>query len=293
MKPHRPILALLGMGAVLATGFWLIEQRRAQTQIAAVRAAQAAFDEAQRRLAAAEEDLRQVVRERIALERAIPGAVAEEPSPTVEAPRSSMEVLRATYLGAYRASLAGRWGLLFQILGLEPAQIAKLEELLVQREENGLLVRRTARARGMDESAPEIQALDDRLDSANKAAIKALLGSAGYNQFRQYYHDRAILPVVSDLAGATYATEHPLSADQAKQLIRALADSSAKSDSGSAVEDSVDWGPAMVRAQAFLAPDQLAVLTALQQQYRTGGQLKDFIHNLPDSTPPLLPTGRN
>lgn len=292
MKRHHLILALVSFGAALAGVFCLHERRHAQEQIAAARIAQALSGDMQRRLSAAEEDFRKLVHDRLARERVaaaagamkISGEGVESKSDAAAEPPAP-EALRARYLTAYRASLAGSWGLLFQILGLEPIQVAKLEELLAQREENDLLVQRTARARGLDESDPEIQALDDQLDSANKAAIKALLGSSAYNEFRQYYHDRAVLLVVSDLAGATYATDQPLSTDQARQLIRVLADTSAHSDSGSAVKNSVDWDQAMARARNILAPDQLTALTALQQQYRTEDRLNDYTKSLTATAP--------
>ena len=294
MKRQYQILALVSLGTLLAGAFWLRERRHAQEQIAAARIAQASSDDMQRRLSAAEEDLRKLVHDRLERERAAAAAAGavktgEQESAAAKTDTavgaSAPEALRARYLNAYRASLAGRWGLLFQILGLAPIQVAKLEELLAQREENDLLVQRTARARGVDESDPEIQALDDQLDSANKAAIKALLGSKAYNEFRQYYHDRAVLPVVSDLAGAIYATDQPLSTDQARQLIRVLADTSAHSDSGNAVRNSVDWDQAMARARNILAPDQLTALTALQQQYRTEERLNDYYKSLTTTAP--------
>jgi hypothetical protein len=292
MKRHRLILALVSLGTVLAGVFCLHERQRAQEQIAAARIARISSEEVQRRLSAAEEDLRKLVHDRLERERAVAMAGAMkvsgegvESKPDTAAELPPPEALRARYLNAYRASLAGRWGLLFQVLGLEPIQVAKLEELLAQREENDLLVQRTARARGVDESDPEIQALDDQLDSANKAAIKALLGSKAYNDFRQYYHDRAVLLVVSDLAGATYATNQPLSTDQARQLIRVLGDTSAHSDSGSAVKNSVDWDQAMARAQNILAPNQLTALAALQQQYRTEERLNDYTKSLSTTAP--------
>jgi len=292
MKRHHLIPAAVGLGAVLAGVFCLHERRHAQEQIAAARIAQTLSGDLERRLSAAEEDLRKLVHDRRDRERAgttasagkiSDGGVELQSDKAVESP--APEALRARYLTAYRASLAGRWGLLFQVLGLEPIQVAKLEELLAQREENDLLVQRTAHARGVDETDPEIQALDDQLDSANKAAIKALLGSKAYNDFRQYYHDRAVLPVVSDLAGATYATDQPLSTDQARQLIRVLADTSAHSDSGSAVKNSVDWDQAMARARNILAPDQLTALAVLQQQYRTEERLNDYAKSLTATAP--------
>jgi hypothetical protein len=201
---------------------------------------------------------------------------------TQEDPRSpaAISALRTQYLKAYRDALPGQWGLFFALLGLSADQVEALKGLLAQREENNLLVEQTARAKGVDVSSPEIQALDDDLDRQNKAAIAALLGPQGYAQFRDYLHDRAILPVVSDLAAALYSSDSPLSAPQAQQLIGVLADESAKKNGATVVAGTLDWNAAIARSQSILSPTQLSALSSLLEQYQATSQLNALAKNL-------------
>ena len=245
-----------------------------------------------RQLSDAEERLREARLQTADLERALsiarvhPARSGPVPDtdPQADLVRSAaIAELHARYMKAYRADLGGQWGLLFQILGLSQDQIGKLTDLLAQREENDITIQQTAARRGLDESSPEIQALDDELDRQNKAAIAALLGPQGYAQFRNYYHNRAILPIVSDLAGDLYATENPLTAQQAQQLIGILAGNSEKKDGSTVIKGTLNWDQAIAGAQAFLPQPQAAALAALRSQYEADQQVSTFFINLANS----------
>jgi len=245
--------------------------------------------ELHRQLSAAEERLREARSQTAELDRALRIAAAqsahdgarEDADLQADSARASaIAELHSRYMRAYRDNLDGQWGLLYQLLGLSQGQIEKLKDLLAQREENDITIQQTANRRGLDESSPEIQALDDELDRQNKAAIAALLGPQGYAQYRDYYHDRAILPVVSDLAGNLFSTDSPLSAPQAQQLIGILADSSEKKDGPTVVKNTVNWDKAIAGAQAALSQPQLAAFTALRAQYETDLQADAYAKSL-------------
>ena len=92
------------------------------------------------------------------------------------------------------------WGLLFQSLHLTDAQIEQVTDLLAQREDNDITVAAAALTQGVDKSSPQIQALDDQLDEANKAALKAAVGKEDYAASHQYLHEQEIIPLVEELA---------------------------------------------------------------------------------------------
>jgi hypothetical protein len=192
---------------------------------------------------------------------------------------------RRHYIQAFREGLSTTWGLFFKALNLPPDQEEKLKDLLAQREDNNLAVEAAASVRGLDESAPEIQALDDQLDGANKAALKELLGKADYAAFRTFLHAEEILPLVDQLAANVYDTPTPLTGDQAMALTQVLADSSQKKDSGRVVAGTINWNQALGRVQSILSPTQVGAFLALQQQADAQGQLKQMMLGLSSAAP--------
>ena len=77
--------------------------------------------------------------------------------------------------------------------------------------------------------------------------------------------------VVNDLATLVVRSPTPLSTAQAEQLLTTMANASSRYQSGDRANlATVDWPQTLVRAQAFLAPDQFTVFKAnvqLQQVY--------------------------
>jgi hypothetical protein len=193
--------------------------------------------------------------------------------------------VRSRYIKAFRAGLGATWGLLFQTLNLSEDQQEKLKDLLAQREDNDITVEATATARGVDESDPQIQALDDQLDAANKAAIRALVGKADYNAIRQYMHAEAVIPVVDELAGNLYGSDAPLTATEATNLTQALVASSQQKASGRAVAGTINWDQAGARAQSILTPAQFATFSVIQQQVQAGQEIKQLAHSFTGSVP--------
>ena len=289
MKRPTLIFITVSLAAALAIAFAFREWHEARRLAAASEQARVMRLELNRQLSAAEDMLREARLQTADLDRALKIAKARsEPEPeSVSQPEpgnsSAAATLHARYMKAYRDNLGGQWGLLFQLLGLSQDQIEKLKDLLAQREENDITVQQTANRRGMDVSSPEMQALDDELDRQNKAAIAALLGRKGYAQYRDYYHDRAVLPIVGDLAGDLYSTESPLTAPQAQQLIGILADSSDRKDGSTVVKGTVNWDKAIGSAQASLSQPQVAALAALKSRYEAEQQVAIFFINLANS----------
>lgn len=288
---NRPTLrfGIVATGAVLMIAFVCREWRLARRASEEREKEKLAQAELHRQISDADERLREARSQTADLDRALRIAAAHSAHPGARedaypmggpARLAAVADLHSRYMRAYRDNLDGQWGLLYQLLGLSQGQIDKLKDLLAQREENDIAVQQAANRRGLDESSPEIQALDDELDRQNKAAIAALLGPQGYAQFRDYYHDRAILPVVSDLAGDLFSTDSPLTGPQAQQLIGILAASSEMKNGSTVVKNTVDWDKAIAGAQAALSQPQLAAFTALRSQYETDQQVDAYAKSL-------------
>jgi hypothetical protein len=287
MTPRIRSWALAVLFAAMAGGFAAYEARKAVLAGAAERALEARRAELDARFRSAQRDLQEARRTRLALEQraaappALPPAGADLAGAGSSDSRSAWFAAhpeaRRRYLQAFREGLVTTWGLLFQRLNLSPDQEEKLKDLLAQREDNDITVEAAAGARGLDEAAPEIQALDDQLDAANKAALRDLLGKAGYNAVRDFLHDEQVIPLVDQLAGSVYASPTPLTGDQAVALTQALADSSQKKESGRVIGGTIDWDQAIARAQSILAPAQLAAFSSLQQQAQAQAQIKQMM----------------
>jgi hypothetical protein len=298
MKGRGFALILTAAAVVLAIAFAGYEARTALVDRAAERELQAHREDLAARLRAAERDLREEAARRQALEQQAKAAAIVEPTAGAaraaglgsSAARSvwfaAHPEARRQYLQALRAGLSTTWGLLFQTMNLSPDQVEKLKDLLAQRADNDITVEAAAAARGVDESAPEIQALDDQLDAANKAALKDLLGKANYAAVRNYMHAEEVIPIVDQLAGSVYPSSTPLTADQAMGLTQALADSSQKKDSGRVIDGTVNWDQAVARAQSILSPGQLATFTAIAQEAQAQAQIETLKNSLRPLVPP-------
>jgi hypothetical protein len=284
------------LATLLAIGFAGREARIAAVTRAAESRLEARQAELAARLREAQRARRQREREEAALAQAARGAslisasLAPAASPMDSSVRRSSWLAahpaeRRGYLAAFRAGLTLDWGLLFKTLGLSADQVEKLKDILTQREDDDITVESAAAARGVGESDPEIAALDDRLDAASKAAIRALVGQPDYQAIHQYMHDQAVVPVVNQLAETVYAGNEPLTADQAMALTRALAASSTQTQNGRAIDGTVDWDAAQARAAAILTPAQLAAFADIRQQGQATQQVKQMTRALAGAAP--------
>jgi hypothetical protein len=289
-KPLRN-LCLLGTALLMAVGFAGIEAANDAHARAAERSLRARQIELAARFQAANQEAKAAQRREAAQRRtaaaetitlpAASTAASLSPSANVRAWLAAHPEARARYLRAYRDTLDRSWGILVRALNLSPSQSEQLEDLLAQREDNDITVTAAAVDRGLPQTAPEIQALDDQLDKANKDAIRALVGKTDYAAVHEYMHDEDVLPLVDDLASETYATSTPLSADQGMKLIQILAGNSEKTDSGRAIENTVNWSQAMAQAQRVLSPEQFSTLTTIQQQNLSAQQIRKLEQTLP------------
>ncbi len=288
-------IGLAAAALLAALDFAARERREAATERAAEHAIEVRRTDLEARFRAAQRDLQQAQRSRSDLQRAAdaPGlsqlaAAAASPAAATQSRQgwfAAHPEIRGRYLKAYREGLGTSWGLLFHALNLSADQVEQLKDLLVRREDNDITVVAAANARGVPESDPAIQALDDRLSSENSAAIRALLGKPAYAEFRDFMHAQAVIPLVDELAGRVSSADEPLTADQALNLTRALADSSQKKPSGKVLEDTLNWDQAIVRAQAILSPSQLMTLSVMRQTTQARQQISQMYRAITTPAP--------
>lgn len=310
-------IRVLGAGVVLAAGvlcpILVHRARMAQKALVAARAKgmqlEASTQEAARALADAEKTNRALLDSTQRMRDGQLGDAAskkQKDSAMVGAIGEFMKdpKLQTQYLAARRNTLMARYGPIFRLLGLEPQQIARCEELILAREEqrmdilnavpgfatnvsyegdplemNPLIITARQPAPGALLSADDRAAaqLLQQQDQAFQAAATDLLGTQGYQQLQQYDRTLPAREIVGNVVGALTSTSNPLSPDQANQLTQILADASSEYQQGGAADDlghgnwsaHVDWDQALVQAKQVLSPEQLGSFSRIIGPLRT------------------------
>ena len=87
------------------------------------------------------------------------------------------------------------------------------------------------------------------------------LGPAAFQQLRQFERTVPLKPVADAVAGATFDSPEPLTADRAETLVRVLANNSTRfKNGGQASLDDLDLSTALAQLEGALTPGQLAAL---------------------------------
>ena len=198
----------------------------------------------------------------------------------IQAKQEKIAETRKRYLAAYRASLDLKFGLLFQKLKLAPLTEESLKDLLTQREDDNLAVEAAARDRGVPTTDPEIEAMDDSLNAANKAAMADLIGHQGEREVHSFLQHDSVLPVVDQFTSGAAAAGDPITSDQALSLLSALSAASSTQPSGRVIKDTVNWSQLMAQVSSVLSPAQFAVLKLVQAQQEAHQQISVLVTQL-------------
>lgn len=186
-----------------------------------------------------------------------------------------------------RAMLDPRYAALFRKLNLAPADLEKLKALLVERQNAAGDVYTTAREQGLDLRANRDQVRDlvKNLEAESEASIRALLGEANYQQYRQYEQTAPQRGVVSQIEQRLSYSSTPLYGSQAEQLVALMASAAPSRGAGNTpaiafaglggfaggrvqLTDSV-----IAQSAGFLSAAQVQALREIQQEQHTQAQL--------------------
>ena len=211
-----------------------------------------------------------------------------------------------------KAALDGRYSSLFKQLQLNPAELEKFKNLLVEKQTTIMDVMAAARTEGLNgrENRDQIQQLVQDAQAEVDNTIRSTLGDAAYTQYQSYEATSPQRAVVSQLDQRLSYSSSPLTDTQSQQLVQILAqtaptNSNAGRVSGAAtVFAAMSGGPAGVfggggtpitadaitQAQGILSPQQLSALQSLQQEQQASAQLRqqmrDSFRNQTPSAPP-------
>jgi hypothetical protein len=161
-----------------------------------------------------------------------------------------------------RARVASRCYTLYAELHLSPEQIARLEDLLIERE-------------GLSFNTPETGPLSLKPGTGLsredvERGVRELLGEDGYRRYRETGRASGAQQLTSMLASSLYFTSDPLTAQQADDLGQVIVrlDTTRKNDGVR------DWDALSERAKSILSAQQLAALNNLRAQEEFGFAMK-------------------
>ncbi|HEY0944198.1 MAG TPA: hypothetical protein VGD81_02995 [Opitutaceae bacterium] len=308
------LVAFFALTTVVAAGAaWQLNRKLHELQLASQ---QAIDDRAtwQKQLAAAEKRSGELETELAALRENGPG----NPSPSVEAEPSDRPGPRGprdfrgnpgrnlaallddpefakAWSTQQKAQLDNRYADLFRKLNLSPEQLEKFKSLLVEKQTAMMDVMAAARAEGINgrEGRDQLRQLVQQTQAELDESIQAMLGDAGYAQYKGYEQTMPQRNTVNQLEQRLSYGGTPLSDAQADQLVQILAETSPRRSSGTTSVVSA-MGPqaamffggsnsitdaAITRAQGVLSTDQVAALQQLQAEQQAQRQISDAFRN--------------
>jgi hypothetical protein len=185
-------------------------------------------------------------------------------------------------LNQRKRAVATRYAALLARLGLPPAQTEQLKTLLAEKQLSHSEAQMMARTQGLGRD--EAQSMAKQADTESDAAIKDLLGEAGFNQLQDFDRTYAQRTTVAGLAERLGYAGAPLPTAQQEQLIQILEANATPTPGGRSGEAGAGPlggggpggrpggpGPFLGRetseaaTEAYLAAKAVADATALQQ----------------------------
>lgn len=177
-------------------------------------------------------------------------------------------------LNQRKRAAATRYATLLARLGLSPVQTEQLKTLLAEKQLSHSDARMMARSQGLGRE--DIREMTRLADAESDAALKAMLGDAGFAQLQEYDRTYAERLTVGSLANQLTYAGAPLPTAQQEQLIQILAANTVTASGGgrgASVEESrayleakaVSDAATLRQASAILTPTQLAALQQSQQ----------------------------
>ena len=168
-------------------------------------------------------------------------------------------------LAARRLALGSIYGPLFRSLSLSPAQSERFLDVTLKGEERQMDLSAVMRSQGLSEDDPMVAKLRGESDAGLQAALRELLGEAGYRQAQDYGRTSVVRELVSGLAGAAAVAGVPINAQQAEQLTYLLANASSRYRSGGPAEVAeIEWDKIDTPARAILSESQLTLFKTVE-----------------------------
>ncbi|HEU5078392.1 MAG TPA: hypothetical protein VFT72_04230 [Opitutaceae bacterium] len=205
------------------------------------------------------------------------------------------------WMAEQRGQLDNRYAALFRNLKLSPAELEKFKNLLVEKQNSFRDVMAAARAQGIDprDNRDQFRALVAQTNSEIDNNIESTLGSAAYQQYKQYEQTLPVRNVVDQLDQRLSYSNTPLNDAQADQLVQVLAQAMPNKN-GSDSSPFRNNGrvnltdQAIAQASSVLTPDQVNTLKQIQSEQQAQRQMQQLIRQgrtAPGGSAPIVGGG--
>lgn len=239
-------------------------------------------------------------------------AAAKAPAAGLRLNAAEQNVLAAALkagAAAARSGLDQRYGGLFRRLGLPPAELEKLRDLLVERQLSTVDTMMVAQAHGIELEAnyPRWKALNDKVRADVDEGIRTTLGDERYRVYQDYTVNASSYILLDQIERRLGDTGAPLQESQSEALLRLLVDTAPSAPAAVAqgplqgftaamsgsdpLLAAAARGPisdeAIARAQSILAPAQVATLRQIQSEQKSRDDaMRSLIQADPDAGKP-------
>jgi hypothetical protein len=179
------------------------------------------------------------------------------------------------FVQSKRAELGRLYLPLLLRLNLTPAQRDRFKDILAAEIARGADIGAAADAQKLPFNDPAITALREQSEKQRQRELGELLESAGFRAYEDFERALPVRGYVDGLA-TQLAARMPLTAAQADQLERALADANEAYRQGKRADPKeMNWQQADERVREILHPDQLAIWQLGTAHNRHGGSRRD------------------
>jgi hypothetical protein len=279
MRPQnfrKGLLSIALCGAVCSV-FWAIQQGRASSTAPNVHATEPMLMPLVAKICQAEKALQSsaaelaVLRGKLRQQRPTRTSQAQAKE-LIQFPRDLIAAdpdLQNLYLAVEQSSLGRRYAAFYRKAQLTSAQIEKLEELVLHRNETLVDLDDIVRSNRLDPTDPAVTKLRDKTTNSFRTGFETLLGQQIYQTFTVYERTLPAWEMVDRLAGALALEGSPLNEGQADQLATAIAGSSPPFQAGGDADpDQVNWPAVIAQTAPILTPTQKFMLTNCAPRYR-------------------------
>ena len=233
-------------------------------------------------------------------------------APAVRLSAAEQNVLAAAQkalAASARSGLEQRYGGLFRRLGLPPAELEKLRDLLVERQLSTSDTMIVAQAHGIELEANFAQwkTLNDKVRADVDENIRTALGNERYRVYQNYNDNASSYILLDQIERRLSDTGAPLQESQSEPLLRLLVDMAPSAPAAVAQGPLQGFTAAMsgsdpllaaaargpisdetiARAQSILTPDQVATLRQIQSEQKSQADAtRSLIQADPDAGKP-------
>jgi hypothetical protein len=167
------------------------------------------------------------------------------------------------------------FGALYTDLGLDRDAIARFEDILAEHAVARRDLYGAADELGVSTGDPAFAALDDSIWTEQNTAIAELLGQEGLRKFEAFERESPQRSLVSQLAGLTYYSEHPLTLEDGQALMKVMMSHGSPQTSGRPDNRMMgtDWDGVFQDAGAILSPGQMEVWSLITARVRLSNLL--------------------